>query len=102
MTNEAFEVLYAQVRDKAVAAATKVSSSRDEAEDAVQVAALYFLERLGCYTCITPSLFIEMAVKRAKDIQPSDRPEAKRRARRELAFGTALELDAALYGPDVE
>jgi hypothetical protein len=67
------------------------------AEDAVQAAALYFLEH--DYPRVTPSLFTQRALQRAAHINEaaygSNRPNAK--ARRVVYVGGAVEL--ATFGP---
>ncbi len=40
----------------------------DQVEDAIQEAALYFLDRLETYSHVTPSLFVQVAAMRAKNL----------------------------------
>jgi DNA-directed RNA polymerase specialized sigma24 family protein len=104
MTREEFEQLYEKARSRAVAAAARVSGDQEVAEDAVQEAAVYCLQRIDAQpdARVTESYFIQLATSRAKD-------RLKPRGRRhgtgtgpgaELALGSALDLDRALYGRD--
>lgn len=69
MTTTDFEKLYESIRGKAVAAAVRVCGSQDAAEDAVQDAAVYCLERIAAQpeATFTASYFVQLAVNRAKD-----------------------------------
>jgi len=111
MNREEFEQLYEKARSRAVAAAARVSGDQEVAEDAVQEAAVYCLQRIEAQpgAAFTESYFIQLATSRAKDaVRPQgvDRNKQRREARgrddrpREVPMGTALDLDRALYGPD--
>ena len=100
MTREAFELVYQQSHRKAVEVARKVCGARDVAEDAVQEAAVYFLERLEQTPRITSALFIHRACQRAKDRVRRDPRHASATRLHELPVGHAGDLDGFLYGPE--
>jgi DNA-directed RNA polymerase specialized sigma24 family protein len=94
-----FEQMYEATRRSAVKNAKTVCGSRAVAEDAVQEAAIYFLDRLDRYEYITPGLFINIACRRAKnsvDVRPG-RGNAVRL--HELPTGSSSDLDDFLHGP---
>lgn len=108
MIREEFEQLYTEQYEKAVAvAAAAVGGARDVAEDAVQKASVEFLSNLEQRSAITPAMFIRRAVDYARHALAGpgavkNRKRDGERSRRETPMGTALDLDRALYGPDVE
>jgi DNA-directed RNA polymerase specialized sigma24 family protein len=102
MTREEFEQLYIRTRDKAVAVAARAVGNTEIAEDAVQEAAIYCLQRLDKQPAgiITEAFFIRATVDRAKNVVDA-RPERGNSIKRfEVPRGTVLELDRSLYGPD--
>ncbi len=91
MRADDFERMYEKARPQAVRVARAICG--DDAEDAVQNTAIYFLERLSSNPYITPSLFIERVRQRAhhlvEDAEPSPR---KRRVRLVHPVGHTDEL----------
>jgi len=82
---EDFEKLYEKVYAKAVAVA---------GEDAVQEAALYFLERLDTNATITPSLFIQRAVQRQRNaLAPRGVRHGGDEPAREVSVGSSFDLE---------
>lgn len=103
MTRDEFEQIYENVHSRAVAVAQRVTGSRETAEDAVQEAAVYILQRINLNVGkeFTASYFIQLATSRAKDrLKPRGRRHGTSKGpSAELAFGRALDLDCVLYGP---
>lgn len=103
MTEMEFTRLYEKTRDKAVAVAAATVGNRDIAEEAVQEAAIYCLQRIAKQPAarFTASYFVQLAVSRAKD---ATTPHGRTRRRNvgprlEAPLGNAMELDRAVYGP---
>jgi hypothetical protein len=100
VTSSEFEKVYEQSYQKALDAVYASGiKSKTVAEDAVQNAAVYFLERLDSYTQITPSLFIQMVVGRAKNTL---RDHNNRVEKFEVAVGTIFDLSEIVDGKDDE
>jgi hypothetical protein len=108
MTKQEFEKVYESSQQKALTAIYRHGiKDHGIAEDAVQSAAMFFLERLDTHTHITTSLFVQRAVQRAKSLLESyygsDRPNAKQR--REIGIGglsDLAEFEEAQSGPTVD
>jgi hypothetical protein len=69
--------VYASTRDSAVRVLRSRGIGEDAAEDAVQDAAKYFIERAKTYKRLTPSLFIQKSILLALDgvVRPVHRYE---------------------------
>lgn len=109
MTRADFEQRYEQTQEKALAVATEVAhGARDIAEDALSDTVIEFLSNLEQRRAITPAMFIRRVVDRTRDtLRPQGRSHDRKRdgearAPREVPLGTAMDLDAALYGPDAD
>jgi len=96
MTTDQVAAVYEEAREKAIRILRERNIPRDVAEDAVQDAVRYFIERAESYTRLTPSLFIQKTIGCAID---AVRASGTRRF--EVATGTTADLaDVLARGED--
>jgi DNA-directed RNA polymerase specialized sigma24 family protein len=100
MTREAFARIYTTHHRRAVEIAERITRSRAAAEDAVQAAALYVLERLADYDTITPSLWYQLVAQRARNAVDRRPSRGNGPLRHELGVGTSADLERYLEEHD--